>query len=628
MSRDFMITLYTHQSLANALVMQRLWTHLDTPLVQPRRYDLKERTRYTFSPEAYSHATTLYKKRGFLLIRGGEDQFLATFSKERNWLSVWRIQLEAGAAKGERRDLWRQWLFELCEALPVLYGYACSTAEHETKHALLIDLPNGLKLKKPCGDSVREFFRYLPGIYWLTLFGKQLGQTFATRWSSLEGRAEVKFLAGEQVAVQLPGRVFPYAKGKVARLQHARDVADALGAQYFFDQTRMEEMEFQAAPELSAAIGPWYVQMTPKSAAQYLQIRELPPVSDAQSASQFLHRAYKGDLRAVAAYLTLGMPVNTRDPDDQGTALIRAAQGNQQELLHFLVESGADLEARDTDDDTALMNAINWGNYAAMRTLIDLGADVNAASRKHGPPLIRALLKKRNAHIAKKGDFVMTLLRSGADARVTFGEEGYTPLYYTLLSKQRWYAAWLINAGDDINARTAPHNRPLLTSAILKKQWGIAKSLIAAGADLNAVDDLGWTPWQVANYVGWGPWRGRQLMFWDSWNMPEEEKKPDDWKGEVLMAGTLGWMNWRKHLASAQVTMEFPPAYHLLVAARAGDVEGLQAALGQGADVNAPDPHGHTALALARQQDSAESQRCVALLLAAGADPGLELDTD
>ena len=57
-------------------------------------------------------------------------------------------------------------------------------------------------------------------------------------------------------------------------------------------------------------------------------------------------------MKAVQAYLTLGMPVDGRDDFNQGTPLIRAAEGGHPSVIRVLVRAGADLEARDTDDDT------------------------------------------------------------------------------------------------------------------------------------------------------------------------------------------------------------------------------------------------------------------------------------
>lgn len=606
MSRDFAATLYTLQPLAHKRVMRRVWAHLDTPLVQPKRYDVKERTRHTFNPEAYFHAATLYQEEGFLLVRGGKEKFVATFSRERNGLSVWRIQLNSATVRGEQRELWLQWLFELCEALPVLYGHACSTAEHEAKHRVIQDLPGGEQYARMRGDTVRDFFHYLPGIYWLTLFGKELHQTFLAQWPLIEGRANVKFLKGDQVAVQLEGPVSVY--DMAARLHSEREIADALGKPYFFDQTRVGAMEFALPPELAAVLGPWYPRLTPEAAVQILRKRNMYR-RDELGIVDFVNSARIGYEDAVAAHLVLGMPVDALL--SERTALFSAVQGNCPGIIRLLVAAGADLEARDPDDDTPLMNAAQEGALESLQTLLDLGADPHAVSRKHGTAFLQAILRKRR-------NVLRPLVAAGADVNAPYGENGRTPLYYSIVAKDAQCAMGLVLFGADINARVAPHNRPLLTCALLEKQWGIAKVLITAGADLNAADDLGWTPWRVANYEGWTPWRGLQFLAWDSWNMPDSEKKaPDEWKNPVVTAGLLGWMNWRKHLAEAGVTLEFPPEYDLLKAAKDGDVEGLQAALDAGADVNALDPHGHTASAIARRQDTDESQHCVVLLLAA-----------
>ena len=253
MSQEFLITFYTLHQLSDRNIMRRLWSFLDVPLVQPKRYDSVERARKPFAPELSDDAVSLYSREGTLFVRGDKDGFLAFFSRERNGLSLWRFYLNASAVQGKKRDLWIKWMFDLCETFPVLYGMGCSAVEYDAKHLALENFPDGGRMRKTYGVSIQEFFQYLPGVYWLTIFGKELGLAFKSRWQLLDSISIVKFLAQDQVAVQVNGSVFTEDMDK--RLLLERKIADLLGGEFFFDRFRMAESKLKIVPQLAKVLG-------------------------------------------------------------------------------------------------------------------------------------------------------------------------------------------------------------------------------------------------------------------------------------------------------------------------------------------------------------------------------------
>ncbi len=248
MREEFVITLYTRHQLAYEETTQRLWDLLDVPLVRPLRYDVVERARKPFDPDAYRDAAALYNNEGCLFIRGSVNGFLAFFSRERRRMSLWRIYLNTRDLQGKQLELWLAWLFTLCETFPVLYGYGCSTNEYNAKHLTLEELPGGGRARRTCGVSIQEFFRYLPGLYWLNIFGKELHRAFQPRYSLLNERAVVRLLAPEQAAFYLREPIL--AEDISKRLTVEREMAELLGAAFFFDRSRVNELTFKMLPEL------------------------------------------------------------------------------------------------------------------------------------------------------------------------------------------------------------------------------------------------------------------------------------------------------------------------------------------------------------------------------------------
>jgi hypothetical protein len=245
-------TLYTLHRLSEKEAARRLWTVLDVPLIRPARYDSVERARKPFAPDAYEDGAALYGDEGMLFVRGREDGFLAFFSREPRGLSVWRVFLNARALEGAKLERWLVWVFTLCETFPLLYGYGCSTAEYEAKHVAVRHLPGGGRIRQTLGVSTQEFFQYLPGVYWLNLFGRELNRAFRSRYPLLGEPVAVRELAHDQAAVYLRQPVL--AEDMEERLRMERRIADVLGAPFFFDRARMDELAFQSVPPLAEVL--------------------------------------------------------------------------------------------------------------------------------------------------------------------------------------------------------------------------------------------------------------------------------------------------------------------------------------------------------------------------------------
>ncbi|MHC4142687.1 MAG: ankyrin repeat domain-containing protein [Planctomycetota bacterium] len=123
-----------------------------------------------------------------------------------------------------------------------------------------------------------------------------------------------------------------------------------------------------------------------------------------------------------------------------------AARHGQVEVMGVLVEAGAKPTATDKRGRTPLMAAVQSRRPEAIRFLIDHGADVNARDQLQGTALVRAA--------GSFGNFesVQVLLSAGADVNVQ-DKNGMTPLM--------WAARWgdaqrvdaLVKAGATVTVR-------------------------------------------------------------------------------------------------------------------------------------------------------------------------------
>jgi hypothetical protein len=123
-----------------------------------------------------------------------------------------------------------------------------------------------------------------------------------------------------------------------------------------------------------------------------------------------------------------------------------AARHGHVEIMAALVEAGANPKAMDKRGRTPLMSAVQSRNAEAVRYLIDNGAEVNARDQLQGTALLRA------AGAFGGLETVLVLLSAGAEVNVQ-DKNGMTPLM--------WAARWgdverveaLLKAGAKVTAR-------------------------------------------------------------------------------------------------------------------------------------------------------------------------------
>lgn len=164
--------------------------------------------------------------------------------------------------------------------------------------------------------------------------------------------------------------------------------------------------------------------------------------------------AEKGDLTKVKALIAQD-PSLVNSKDKMGmTPLHLAAKNDHKDVAAFLLASGADVNAKDSNGAFAPLDlALSCYHYMDVVTLlIEKGADVNA--------------------------------RSG---------QGLSALMETAMRGQKDAAALLLAKGADVNAVDSKGNTALIW-AIMMGHMDFAKLLVDANADVNARNGLGFTP--------------------------------------------------------------------------------------------------------------------------------------
>jgi len=101
-------------------------------------------------------------------------------------------------------------------------------------------------------------------------------------------------------------------------------------------------------------------------------------VGQADTGKDIWTAAAYGDLDAVRGHVERGASLDREEPISGQSPLAWAVIGDQQEVIDYLLDAGADPSARYRDRNTALHTAAFFGRAEAAARLLDAGAEVNA----------------------------------------------------------------------------------------------------------------------------------------------------------------------------------------------------------------------------------------------------------
>ena len=266
---------------------------------------------------------------------------------------------------------------------------------------------------------------------------------------------------------------------------------------------------------LATASGAWAADATLAAAVQRLDrpaIRQLidkkiainTPQPDGTTA---LHWAtYHDDLDLVSRLLAAGADVRAVNRYGVTPLSIACQNGNAAIITKFL-DAGADVNATLPGGETMLMTAARTGKIDAVRVLLTRGANVHAKEPRRGQTAL--MWAATEGHV----EVIEALIEAGADFRTPL-DSGFTPLLFAVRQGHIKAAKALLKAGVDVNepvqVRANPKlpegERPLragmtpLDLAVANAHLELAAELLDAGANPNS-DGLGYTPLHMLVYI-------------------------------------------------------------------------------------------------------------------------------
>ena len=328
-----------------------------------------------------------------------------------------------------------------------------------------------------------------------------------------------------------------------------------------------------------------------------LQASANPNATRSDGETVLMTAAETGNAHVVKALIAKGANVDARETAHQQTALMWAAAQGHTEAVQALIEGHTTIDVRSSGGFTALLFAARVGDPESAKRLVAAGADINAASKEGITPLIAASAGmvaiaaneyRLSVSPSQHQDVALFLLEKGADpnrkdhlgqtALHGAAETGRAKLVEALLAHGA-------NANAEISAEPPPQRGDYVTRAAFMHAtpfWVAARNadpevlraLAKGGADPNIASSEG-TPLMAA--IGLGLLDQR---------LPSEERALQAVHAAIAAGADVNAVN-----QSGQTALH--------VATSLGRNSIIQLLVDSGADLNARDKQGRTALSIA-----------------------------
>lgn len=330
-------------------------------------------------------------------------------------------------------------------------------------------------------------------------------------------------------------------------------------------------------------------------------------IGTCQDQTPLIQAAHSGDARQVKQLLAQGVDINGRDGSGRTALMVGASEGHKP-VVEVLLTEGAEVNLQTPLGSTAMRFAATADSVDILKALIQSGASVNIKDKSGWTPIIHAAIKGKAANVkilqsagaslpadlvypAALGDIdmVQQMLKQGADVNAT-NEIGWMPLAAAAVNGHVEIVNLLLHKGaqTDSTGMDRGWRMSALTLAADRGHLEVVKTLLGKKADANL------TSFDVAANKSTGRTALMEAVY--------------SGHAEVVRAVVEGGANPNDRFPGARKRP--------LLSGAVQSPAVLKVLLDKGANVNATDEDGATALIAASYFGCADS---VALLLQRGA---------
>ncbi len=224
--------------------------------------------------------------------------------------------------------------------------------------------------------------------------------------------------------------------------------------------------------------------------------------------SALFYACLKGHYQLAQLLIDCGIDIQSEEHNLNGTVLHAAVASGSLPLVRFIVEKGANINARKQDGATPVWFATEADQTTIVEYLIKEGADISLATHEDGLTPLHLAAAKGNEYLV---DLLATSQKVPIDVRASISEgiQDLTPLHLAILRRQKdSMIRLLLKHGASIDARAEHQLTPLalhfigMQDAASPTHEKVLHTLLKAGADLQAKSDTGDTPLQFAKKAG------------------------------------------------------------------------------------------------------------------------------
>jgi ankyrin repeat protein len=198
---------------------------------------------------------------------------------------------------------------------------------------------------------------------------------------------------------------------------------------------------------------------------------------------------------------------------DNDAAILGAAKYAAPETVRLLLSKGARVDAsdKDSDGDTVLMQAASGASVATVEMLLSAGAHINVTNEKGQTALMKAVTLDHRYDPKERLPIIELLLKRGANINAR-DASGMTPLLHSVVQYMSEAGGvishvevvqFLLDHRADVRAVDEKGETALIkTVGVFRGSPEVVRSLLAKGVQINAQDKKGTTALMVAAYNG------------------------------------------------------------------------------------------------------------------------------